>query len=222
VADKARADAGFRSPNQKPTAAELGMPRRPKTPVGLAGSQSLATAFPGVSDTGTAPPDTIMAAGPSNIVLAVNFEVAIYTKVGTQVSVQSLSDLFSAEGQPAQDFIFDPWVVYDPYIERFWLLALSSHDNPNRSTMLLAVSNSSDATAGWSTFSIDATLNGNDHTDNWCDRDTLGFDTQAIYITCNMFAFPTTGTDFEDSKIRVMTKGQFLSGPCCKWWAFST
>ena len=223
MADKARADAGFRTPNQKPPATDLSGPGRREIPpaqVLPAGSQPLATAFPGVSDTGTAPPDTIMAAGPSNIVLAVNFEVAVYTKVGTQVSVQSLSDLFSAQGQPAQDFIFDPWVVYDPYIGRFWLVAASAHDNPNRSTLLIAVSNSSDATAGWSTFSIDATLNGDDGTDNWCDRETLGFDTQAIYITCNMFAFPIDSEDFKDSKIRVMTKGQFLSGPCCKWWDF--
>ena len=218
--DKARADAGFRSPNQKPVATAPHTLLRPATPAVPAQVQPLATTFPGVSDTGTAPPDTIMAAGPSNIVLAVNFEVAVYTKVGTQVSVQSLADLFSAEGQPAQDFIFDPYVVYDPYIQRFWLVAISSHDNPNRSTLLLAVSNGSDATSGWSTHSIDATLNGSTHTGNWCDRDTIGFDTQAIYITCNMFAFPTTSENFKDSKIKVMTKGQFLSGPCCTWWDF--
>jgi len=218
--DKARADAGFRGPNQKPVATVVPTAGRPATPAAPAQLQPLATTFPGLSEDLPAPPDTIMAAGPSNIVLAVNTEVAVYTKAGTQVSLQPLADLFSAEGQPAQDFIFDPYVVYDPYIQRFWLVAASSHDNPNRSTLLLAVSNGSDATSGWSTHSIDATLNGSDHTGNWCDRETIGFDTQAIYITCNMFAFPTTGTDFKDSKIKLMTKGQFLSGPCCKWWDF--
>lgn len=219
IADKARAEAGFRSPNQKPIATDLGEQEGPETPA-PAQSQTLATTFPGISDTGTAPPDTIMAAGPSNILLAVNSAVAVYTKVGTQVSQQPLSDLFSAEGQPAQDLIFDPWVAYDPYIDRFWLVAASVNDNPERSTFLLAVSDSSEATTGWSTFSIDATLNGDDPSDTWCDRPTLGFDTQAIYLTCNMFSFPSTGTDFAHAKLRVMTKGQFLAGSCCRWWDF--
>lgn len=223
LADKAKADSGFRSPNQKPNATGLNVPMGPKAPQGTvapAQTQSLATTFQAVTDTQQAPPDTIMAAGPSNIVVAVNTEVAVYTKVGTQVSVQQLSDLFKLEGAPAQDFIADPYVVYDPYASRFWLVALSVHDNPNRSNLLLALSNSSDATSGWSTFHVDASLNGNDHTDNWCDRDTIGFDTQAIYLTCDMFSFPTTKPDFKDTKIRVMTKGQLLTGTCCKWWDF--
>jgi hypothetical protein len=216
IADKAKVEAGFRSPNQKPSVTLPGAPSR----AGLTDTQTLATTFPGVTQTSLTPPDTIVAAGPSNVVIAVNAEIGVYTKTGTQLSVQELKDVFASQGQPAQDFVFDPWVVYDPYVQRFWLMALSSHDNPNRSTMLVAVSNSSDATEGWNTFSMDARVNGSDSTDNWCDRDTLGFDTQAIYITCNEYAFPTSGSDLKTDKIRVMTKGQFLSGACCSWWDF--
>lgn len=225
AADKAKADNGFRSPNQKRAATTHPSAARPKTPAAPADAQPLATTFPGLSEDLPAPPDTIMAAGPNTIVLAVNAEVAVYTKAGTQVSVQPLSTVFAAEGQPARDSVFDPYVVYDPYIQRFWLIADSSHDkdandNQNRSTLLIAVSNGSDATSGWSTHSIDATVNGSTPTNNWCDQPFIGFDAEAIYITCNMFSFPTTGEDFQDSKIRVMTKGQFQSGPCCKWWDF--
>jgi len=222
LAGKAKASTGFRSPNQKPVATQVSGQASPKPagPVAPAATRPLATTFPGIADTRSAPPDTIMAAGPSNIIVAVNVHVAVYNKVGTQLSMTPLSDVFSAEGQVARDRIFDPWVVYDPYVDRFWLLALSFNDNPNRSTILLAVSKTSDATAGWDTTSIDGTLNGDDPTDNWCDHAKLGFDTQAIYITCVMFAFPTNSREFEYAKIKVMTKGQLLSGPCCTWWDF--
>ncbi len=222
-ADKAKAEAGFRSPNQKPIATELGTPARPAAAAQAApaGPQTLATAFPGVTDTGFQPPDTIMAAGPNNVVVAVNAEVAVYSKVGTQLSVQSLADVFSSQGQAAQDGLFDPQVVYDRYIDRFWLTAISKHENPNRSSMLIAVSQTSDATDGWRTTAIDAGVTGNDATGNWCDRDSLGFDTQAIYVSCDMFAFPADSHVFKGAKIRVMTKGQFLAGPCCSWWDFA-
>ncbi len=66
-----------------------------------------------------------------------------------------------------------------------------------RSTFLIGLSNTNDTTQGWTLFSIDATLNGDTATSNWCDYPTLGVDAQAIYLTCNMFSFPSTTGSFQ-------------------------
>ena len=178
--------------------------------------------FGGVTDTGQFPPDPTMAAGPKNVVVATNGRVNVFRKNGTLVTAasQGLLAFFSSLGAVASDGPFDPWLRYDEYINRFWLLAVSQSDSPQRSTFLIGLSNTDDATQGWTLFSIDATPNGNTATSNWCDYPKLGVDAQAIYLTCNMFAFPSTTGSFQYAKIRVMTKDQFVNNACCFWWDF--
>jgi hypothetical protein len=127
-----------------------------------------------------------------------------------------LAAFFASVGQPAVDGPFDPWLVFDPYINRFWLVAVSMNNAAQRSTLLVALSNSSDATAGWTLFSLDARLNGNRNSNFWCDYPKVGIDAQAVIFTCNMFSFGTPR--FQYAKIRIMTKDQFISGTCCRWW----
>jgi hypothetical protein len=173
--------------------------------------------FLGTGDTSAIPADATMAAGPNNIVLAVNTRVEVYSKVGVRLASTDLPALFASV---TGDGIFDPWVVYDPYLQRFWLSAVSKSDNPHRSTILLALSNQSDATAGWSVFSVDATLNGSTPSGFWCDFPKLGFDTQAIYLTCNMYTF-AADPQFQYARIKVLSKGQFVNGGgTVSWWDF--
>jgi hypothetical protein len=185
------------------------------------------TSFPGISDTGWRPPDSTIGAGPLNLVIATNGELDVMPKSGppatsTQTLVSFFSTLSMANDQvPAND----PWVVYDPYISRFWVVAFSgccsNSNSPQRSTLLIGLSDTSDASGSWSFFQTDATLNGSTNSGYWCDYPHLGFDTQAIYITCNMFSFPINNNQqFQYAKIRVMTKGQFTSGACCYWYDF--
>jgi len=185
--------------------------------------------FPGVGYTGFIPPDGGVAAGPFNVVGVVNSTIQVFDKNGNLLSSQALSDFFS--GVPgAGDGPFDPSVVYDWDIQRFWVFTTSAHDSSpsdpgNRSTLLIAVSNSSDITAGgWSIFWLDATINGNgsDGDRNGCDYPHFGIDAQAIYFSCNMFSFPffSSGSSFQYAKVRIMTKSQFTGGGCCSWWDF--
>src|SRR2546427_291503 len=178
--------------------------------------------FGGVVDTGQFPPDVSIAAGPKNIVVATNGRVNVFRKNGSLVPAASrgLFGFFSSLGTVASDGPFDPWLRYDEYINRFWLLAVSENDSPQRSTFLIGLSNTDDATQGWTLFAIDATLNGNTATSNWCDYPKLGVDAQAIYLTCNMFSFPSTTGSFQYAKVRVMTKDQFVNNTCCFWWDF--
>src|SRR6185503_16167860 len=57
---------------------------------------------------------------------------------------------------------------------------------------------------------------GSNVTDNWCDYPQIGIDYAQIYITCNMYTF-ADDSNFQYSKIRVMTKSQFVNNACCAW-----
>ncbi len=189
---------------------------------------SSASNFPGVGFTGFIPPDGGVAAGPVNVVGVVNSTIQVYDKNGNLLSSQTLSNFFN--GIPGgSDFIFDPSVVYDSDIGRFWVLATSAHDSSggdptNRSTLLVGISNSSDIVAGgWSIFWLDDTINGDgsDGDRNACDYPHFGIDAQAIYFSCNMFSFPFfSGGSFQYAKVRIMTKDQFMGAGCCSWWDF--
>jgi hypothetical protein len=174
--------------------------------------------FLGVADSGQIPPDTQIAAGPNNIVAATNGAVNILDKRGNTLSAQTLQGFFSPLGTEHND-VFDPWVVYDPYINRFWMMAVSGRTTA-LSNIVIGLSNTQDATQGWRMWELDATVDGGTDTSNWCDYPKLGFDTQAIYVTCNMYQLNTTTNrnDFQYAKTRIMTKNQFVNNTGIFWW----
>lgn len=202
----------------------------PAAPTGHGGGTCttyVCNTYSGVTFTGatTTPPDPTIAAGPLNVMIATYGQVRIMNKSTgrDQVRAQTLVQFFSPLGAVATtDTLFDPWLNYDAYISRFWLTATSLNNNPQRSTLLIALSNTNDASGVWSFWAIDATKNGSTTTSNFCDYPRTGIDAQAIYIACNMFPFPfsPTQTNFQYAKIRVMTKTQFVNNACCYWWDF--
>jgi hypothetical protein len=200
-----------------PSTAPAGAPT-PSAPI-LGGS------FAGAVECCSIPPDPTMAAGPSQVVIATNDGIAAFNKNGTAVPNTvaqpcagscSLGTFFSNAVTGTN--IFDPWLVFDRYINRYWMLAVSEADSPKNSDFLLGLSNTADVTDGWTLFRIDARTNGNDVQSQWCDYEKLGIDAQAIYLTCNMFDFPQSTGGFDYAKIRAMTKSQFINNTCCNWW----
>ncbi len=179
---------------------------------------ALGTSFLGVADTGSFPPDSQIAAGPNNVVASANGAVNILDKRGNSLSSQSLVNFFSPLGAEHND-VFDPWVVYDPYIDRFWMMAVSGRTTA-RSDIVIGLSNTQDATGGWTLWELDATVDGGTDTQNWCDYPKLGFDAQAVYVTCNMYQLNTTTNQnvFQYSKTRIMTKSQFVNNTGIFWW----
>ena len=174
--------------------------------------------FFGINDTGSEPPDVAMAAGPNQIVAAANAVVDTFDKTGTRMGSQTFSSFFAPVGIPASWFIFDPVVTFDSYINRFWVIATARDDSSNGSMILIALSANQDPSpSGWLFWAVDFTQDGSSHTNNWCDYPHLGYDTRAIYITCNQFSFPSPGS-FQYAKVRLMNKSQFLNDTCCSWW----
>jgi len=179
---------------------------------------SLGTSFLGVADSGWNPPDSQIAAGPNNVVASTNGAVNILDKRGNSLSSQTLVGFFSPLGAEHND-VFDPWVVYDPYINRFWIMAVSGRTT-GFNNIVIGLSNTQDATLGWTLWELDATVDGGTDTSNWCDYPKLGFDAQAIYVTCNMFQLNTTtnANNFQYTKTRIMTKNQFVNNTGIFWW----
>ena len=85
--------------------------------------------------------------------------------------------------------IFDPKVLYDQHAGRWVLLAVAVKRNPRSSLFLLSISNSADPLGPWRNYRSDAMLDGSTPTTNWADYPALGVDSQAIYVTANMFKF---------------------------------
>ncbi len=136
------------------------------------------------AQSGFIPPDTMGAVGPSHIVELINGAYRVYDKSdGSVLASTSLNSFWDNSGAGySGSYAFDPRIVYDPFSERFFA---SSVDNARAANnFLLAVSNSSDPTDGWTGWRIDADSNDT----HWADFDTLGFDADGVYIAANMFA----------------------------------
>ena len=109
---------------------------------------SLIDSFQGIEYTGFIPPDPIIAAGPGQLVAAVNTSIAIYDKSGTELFFQNMngpSGFFGSVG--ATTTVFDPWVIYDDDSERFFVIGIDLEAN-DKSNVFIAVSTSSTPTSG--------------------------------------------------------------------------
>ncbi len=175
--------------------------------------------FEGFSATGWNPPDPIMAAGPSALIVSVNSSWRIYNKTGGQLFDSTLSSWFSNVLPSDQSGIrvFDPWVIYDRDGGRFILLALAKRDSDKFSRFLISVSDNNTATGNWCNWSLDAKVNGSTNTDNWADYTKVGNNNNAIILSANMFAF---GGGFQYSKLRFLPKAALYNTNCpgVGWW----
>ncbi len=176
---------------------------------------------PSGSDTSFIPPDSEIAAGPNNLLIAINSLLAIYDKTGVQQgNFQDLQTFFGGLGFTGQ--IYDSRVLYDQQDDRFILSAaevdLQGFTNGH---VLVAVSQSSDPTGAWYKFAIN--FMGRDLTNTvntFPDFPGLGLSVSAIYITSNQFVLnaqcigpdPNEGCAFSDAWIKVIGLPELLSG----------
>jgi hypothetical protein len=122
-----------------------------------------------------APPDPILAVGPSQVVEMVNLVMGIYTKQGALVSKSTLSSLFGTSTHR----ISDPKVQYDSGSGR-WFATITDVD---ASVVRLAVSASSDAHGSWKAYSLADTV-GND----CLDQPILAVGGDKVVVSVNAFS----------------------------------
>ncbi len=177
--------------------------------------------FAGIPYTGWIPPDPHMAAGPSDLLVAVNSTFRIYNKSGGQIFNSTLLSWFSnvLPSNTSGINVFDPWVLYDQLSGRFIMLALAKRDSDKYSRFLIAVSDNNTAAGNWCLFSLDAKVNGSKNTNNWADYTKVGVTTNAVVLSANMFAF---GGGFQYTKMRFISKAKLYASNCpgLPWWDF--
>lgn len=199
---------------------EISVPLLPgipnKMPVGgLMESQRVGpiSNFPGIEQTEFSPPDPSLGVGPSHIVEVVNSAIAFYTKDGTVTFSQRLN---ARNGDPgffaelnAEDFVFDPKVMYDPTVNRFFVVALELIGND--SYVNIAVSDDDDPNGIWFRYRTPSIVQIGQGF-YWFDYPGWGFDENGIYVTGNLFRNAGTGPGFGGVLFRSFDKAPLLVG----------
>ena len=134
------------------------------------------------------PPDTDGAVGPNHLVVAINGSWRVLTRTGSVLVSQSLGDFWSGFWDPSNpdcsEEPFDPRVLYDAHNDVWITVAIRGRrDCPERSAMLVAVSNTGDPTGNWTKLEMDGDLED----DDWVDFPTLGYSSNYITVAGNMF-----------------------------------
>lgn len=166
-----------------------------------------------LADTGSFPPDTMGAVGPTQFLVALNGRIRVFNKTsGAQGDLNADMDSFfnSVRGG---ELTTDPRVVYDRLSGRWFLLIINVAASNNR--ILLAVSNG--ATINSATVWTFYYFNQNQVSpagDNGCfaDYPSLGVDANALYVGTNQFcnrAFTNT-TAYVIRKSSVTGGGQIV------------
>lgn len=167
--------------------------------------------FATISNTGWTPPDPSLAVGPDHVVVTVNQSLAFYTKSGTL----QFSAILGSQGSPgffesvgASTFTFDPKCFYDHTTGRFVVMC-PEYYSPNQAWITIAVSDDSDPNGVWYKYRTDAvvTLSGLTY---WWDYPGLGYDEDAIYVSCNLFRLG--GSGFGGVGFRIFDKTPMLTG----------
>jgi hypothetical protein len=186
----------------RPEDAHLGASPGPLAP-------AVGASFDGLGATAWQPPDCTCAVGPNHVLLAVNTDLAGYSKTGHQIFRWANMTTLFGKVLPSGAKLFDPRVAYDHYQNRWIVVAAARRDSPAGSWLLIGVSQSPDPGAGYWIWALDDSLNGGTPTNTWGDYPMLGFDTQAIYVTFNMFQ---VGGGYQYAKIRILNKAEMYSG----------
>lgn len=131
------------------------------------------------------PPDTHGAVGINNVVTATNDFIIVHAKNGGAVlSQMTLAAFFDNAG------ISDPYMQYDPYLNRYWISAIST-ENTNK--VYIGVSKSGDPLQGWYIQSFTPVSNDGALL---LDHPYLGFDNRLLVVSGRKFpgASSFTGT----------------------------
>ena len=181
----------------------LGAPTPPRAPI-------LSNNFEGNLTDGSRPGDPMMATGLSHVICTANSTIRILTKTGSNVQTISAATFFNTFSIGIG--MYDPKVVYDVLQNRFIILFDFEDESPNVSAYYVAVSKTADPTGGWYIYSFDMALDGGAPTNNWADFPGLGMDDNALYMTGNMYNFPTDSGTFHYVKTRVVDKNAMYRG----------
>jgi hypothetical protein len=175
-AERAGQHGGLRAPFLRPTVGSGGQspashPRvvdaGTATSTTAAATLSASTSFPVMSLDGqisfpfgigqdVTPPDTQLAAGPTNLLETLNDSGSVWSKTGGLLRSFDLGKFFSV---PTGSYFSDPRVLYDAPAGRWFISGLSFTPPSYGSVVYLAVSSGIDPTGTWTVYAADSTSN---------------------------------------------------------------
>jgi hypothetical protein len=208
------------------------------TPFGFNGLRHRDQAFAnGGNQYSIEPPDQGLAVGTTQcgghlcVLEVVNTVLAVYD--GVTQSQLAFSDLNSFYGLPAQvtcdaecvygPFVADPKVYFDTATSRWFVTAfeidldVNTGERLNHSTILIAVSATSNPIGAYNIYVIDATNDGTNgtpsHTGCPCfgDQPLIGADANAFFLSTNEFSLPFAEV-FNGAQIYAIDKNALASG----------
>jgi hypothetical protein len=187
-------------------------------------SITLSTGFAGLAfdfSQGATPPDTIAAAGPTEVGEAVNQTLNFYNKTGGLVVGGSFANFFSGVRVDAGDstILTDPSLHYDIDSGRFVISLLDLDQTANKAYLDFAISVNNHPASGadFIAAQIDITETATSTSPNagatlWTDFDRFGENASAYVFTFNMFTFPLgTQSLFDHTQILAIDKSAILS-----------
>ena len=151
------------------------------------------------------PPNDIIAAGPTQVMQAVNTVFRVTDKAGNTLFQENFSDFWAPLGITPNSFISDPYVVYDSLAGRFYVTMLGGTDGGHLD-MLFAASNDSNATDG---FSLKETIHYSITDDDSLDFPKIGFNFDTVMLEANDFV---DGNSPDFTVFAAIDKAQLLQG----------
>ncbi|MBL8048449.1 MAG: hypothetical protein JNJ45_07180 [Chthonomonas sp.] len=166
-----------------------------------------------MTNSGSTPPDPMMAVGLSDVAAVVNFSLVIRDFDGNLISSTGLNTICNNSG----DFVFDPHIRYDTFRNRFIGIAASKNsgtDNGDARWWIFYSDNSS-AEGDWTAFSVNARLNGATDDNAWMDYPHLAVSDQAVCVAGIMFSNDATPSY---GKVRFMDATDVYDGGGIGWY----
>lgn len=162
-------------------------------------------------DNTTIPPDPHGAVGPNHVVTATNARIRIHDRNGNTLGTTVLDTFWASLGNPNT---FDPRVLYDAAASR-WIMVVTANAESAASSVLIAVTTTSDPTGTWRLFRVDA-----DSQDLvWADYPSVGFNNQWITIQVNMFT--TAAGAFSRTQVYAFVKNDIYGTGNANFTLFS-
>ena len=168
--------------------------------------------FPGLDRAGWGsgwPPDPTGDVGVNYFIQAVNTSFGIYNKTdGTPVYRTTFDDFFSLLPPPCGNYNNgDPIVLYDRYNSRWVIMDFAWYPSETQGSWFsIAASQTADPTGNWWLYALqaDRTLMN--------DYPKMGVWHDAIYMTANMFIFPTQGGTFQGVRVWALKIPELYNG----------
>lgn len=178
-------------------------------------------------NTSSEPPDQAIAVSEGQILEAVNNAVAVYSKNGTLMAGPTAANTFfgvasaivrDADGKPVSfgPFVADPRALFDVDTGRWFVTALYVDIEPksglflSTAAILIAVSETADATQPFRVYKIDITDAGYGKCPCLGDQPLLGVNADGIYISTNQFTL--RDLEFQTALVLAIDKYKLAAG----------